>query len=425
MKLPRFSRGAWIVAAAMVLALFLGAGLYIGSSGPSKPSDLANPTTTAVANQATTTTTTLSLGEANQTLIGGIPVPISGESAVTFVDADHGWWAPTASASDTYNGVIWTTDDGGQTWSSGYEADRSVVGLDFLDDSVGWAILANLPGQTGMSQLIGTVDGGSTWQDLTDPPGELRHIDFLTASIGFGVLDETGEVVSTSDGGSTWQQLPSLPVNTQIPPALCFSNTSNGWVASGSAVATTSDGGQQWSKHSVLAAGIEVAPSADALWCYGDDVWVEIPVISQAGQPTYVLLHSSDGGTSWIAVANGGHVPLETEVGTIGSYLDGFQFFGNSSLGLITTSCEACASPTLTAWTSDNDGRSFTHSLVANVPTGSSVEVQGVASAGSDGWVLLQGAETSNPSVPVEVQQSTNEGAAWSQLSTELPSSAQ
>ncbi|QBR03968.1 WD40/YVTN/BNR-like repeat-containing protein [Paraburkholderia pallida] len=128
-------------------------------------------------------------------------VPVSATlSAVTFVDAQHGWavgqW-----------GVILATADAGETWSKqrmDVTVDQPLFSVHFTNTRDGIAV--------GLwSLLLQTHDGGRTWvkTQLPIPPGAKRadrnlyHV-FADRSGGLYIDSEQGLVLKSSDGGTNW-----------------------------------------------------------------------------------------------------------------------------------------------------------------------------------------------------------------------------
>jgi photosystem II stability/assembly factor-like uncharacterized protein len=128
-------------------------------------------------------------------------VPVSATlSAVTFVDAQHGWavgqW-----------GVILATNDGGHTWQKqrvDISVDQPLFSVYFTSEKDGIAV--------GLwSLMLATHDGGKTWTKVTvpTPPGGTRadrnlyHI-FADRQGALYVDSEQGMLLKSTDGGANW-----------------------------------------------------------------------------------------------------------------------------------------------------------------------------------------------------------------------------
>jgi photosystem II stability/assembly factor-like uncharacterized protein len=128
-------------------------------------------------------------------------VPVSATlSAVTFVDAHHGWavgqW-----------GVIIATEDGGETWRKqrmDISVDQPLFSVFFTSAQDGIAV--------GLwSLMLATHDGGKSWAKVTvpKPPGaakadrNLYHI-FADQHGALYIDSEQGMVLKSADGGANW-----------------------------------------------------------------------------------------------------------------------------------------------------------------------------------------------------------------------------
>jgi photosystem II stability/assembly factor-like uncharacterized protein len=120
---------------------------------------------------------------------------------VDFASPERGW------AVGEF-GVIFTTADGGKTWTtqqSGVET--TLFGVQFADQNLGFA--------TGIEQvLLRTTDGGQTW-DQVDVVGHKGFVLGLydvavQGKIGW-VVGDSGLILRTTDGGLTWKAI-DLPI---------------------------------------------------------------------------------------------------------------------------------------------------------------------------------------------------------------------
>lgn len=123
--------------------------------------------------------------------------------ALHFLDRERGW-------ALSVGGTLLQTVDGGQHWSSQTlstqpHAVASFSALSFLDATHGW-----IGTDTGISSrwedvppLFRTTDGGRTWSVEGHWPGEsVRTIWFRNTQLGW--CAEFDSIYSTQDGGSTW-----------------------------------------------------------------------------------------------------------------------------------------------------------------------------------------------------------------------------
>lgn len=105
-------------------------------------------------------------------------------------------------------GVIFTTHDGGQTWSAQKSpVETTLFGVYFSDTNNGFA--------TGIEQvLLRTTDGGETWNQV-DVAGREGFVLGLydvavQGNIGWAIGD-SGLLLRTTDGGATWSFV-DLPI---------------------------------------------------------------------------------------------------------------------------------------------------------------------------------------------------------------------
>ncbi len=115
---------------------------------------------------------------------------------ITFTNLMHGCAVGT-------NGVIISTEDGGESWVtrvSGTSEDLHSVF--FLNQDTGWAT-----GGSSQAVLLHTIDGGMNWTRVdTDFPGalSLQDIEFADAQNGYAIGAD--QIFRTADGGLTWKE---------------------------------------------------------------------------------------------------------------------------------------------------------------------------------------------------------------------------
>ncbi len=249
-------------------------------------------------------------------------------------------------------GVIWHTDDSGNTWRE--QQSGVTCRLDsvyFLDDRHGWAVGGASRPLSDATQgvVLRTVDGGQRWivmPRLMLP--RLVQVKFFNANdgvaIGAGSTFFPSGVFITRDGGREWQPLPgdqsgqwlagdfldadtgavagsagrfATIVRRQVIHSPLASSSSRsfhamrliaptgGWlVGDGGLVMTTGDLGRSWQTPSAeLPSDVFDHFDFRAVAVQGPHVWI-------AGSPGTRVFHSSDGGKTWQAFATGQTVPL-------------------------------------------------------------------------------------------------------------------
>jgi photosystem II stability/assembly factor-like uncharacterized protein len=91
-----------------------------------------------------------------------------------FLDARHGWLASDLA------GTIWSTNDGGMTWSTSWRDTKTgVYAVRFLDADRGWAVGIRYPDYDSLPKgeapgdaqglILATTDGGATWRETLVP----------------------------------------------------------------------------------------------------------------------------------------------------------------------------------------------------------------------------------------------------------------
>ncbi len=208
-----------------------------------------------------------------------------------FVDSATGWAPPIGDAG---TGMLHTRD-GGRAWSA---QPLQAVQVDFVDAQAGWAV------NSTRSKLYHTQDGGATWSTVASRP---RHGILDLAALSRDEVWCIGEdgVFHTVDGGSAWSQavLPTSPGMALGLGALFFLDRQHGWLLGWQAdgkphdfllVFVTEDGGKSFQM--VRTPFVEMGPEGPnhLFFVNEQEGWAAV------GGPS--LLHSRDGGKSWVVV---------------------------------------------------------------------------------------------------------------------------
>ncbi|MFO1095267.1 MAG: YCF48-related protein, partial [Planctomycetaceae bacterium] len=265
---------------------------------------------------------------------------------VQLMGARHGW-----AVGD--RGVIWKTDDGGQTWQFCATAVKcSLRSVCFLSDQIGWAVGGDIAefGQIAEGVVLGTTDGGKTWTVVARGGLPfLSHVSFfgLEEGIVAGAANArypTGVAV-TLDGGKSWQPAPGAPSAGWRTAAFVDEKTGalagqrgrfttfgggsvmeragdpfglrnlqaidllpdgRGWmVGDGGLVLTTKAAGAAWTEPpGELPPALRDCFNIRSVSGHGEQVWI-------AGAPGSAVWHSADAGASWESQAIGDPAPLQ------------------------------------------------------------------------------------------------------------------
>ncbi|QPN46968.1 YCF48-related protein [Pseudomonas sp. p106] len=279
-------RGAWPLAAGVMLALALG--MWAGS-------------TQAAAAQEYSTES----AKASQSLL--IDAAHAGKRLVVVGDRGH----------------ILFSDDQGKTWTQARVPTRQLLtAVFFVDDKRGWAVGHD-------AQILASNDGGATWskqfEDLARE-APLLDVTFLDAQHGFAV-GAYGALLETRDGGQHWQDVAERLDNpdqmhlngiAQIRDAGLFIVGEQG------SMFRSSDSGQSWSKldgpYEGSLFGVIGTAQPQTLLAYGlrgnlfrstdfGDSWQPIELKAARGNLEFGLASATllDDG-SLILVGNGGSV---------------------------------------------------------------------------------------------------------------------
>ncbi len=253
---------------------------------------------------------------------------------LSFVDPYVGY---VICLDDYARATVMRTGDGGATWTlitANATTDSGPIGsvMEATDEQTLWAASNDFDNGT-QALLAVSRDGGATWTDAKLPgvpaanvraeddgkPGWSASLPtFVTPEEGLvGVGDRSvgssgGQFFATGDGGRTWKEDPEASGQDRSPAAVL---TMSSWVSyddSPPRILHTSDGGADWT---AVAAGGLPDPAYFYGFAFSDELHGMAEVISSAADSGgLVLLVTSDGGATWTApdltAAAAGLVPV-------------------------------------------------------------------------------------------------------------------
>ncbi len=368
----------------------------------------------------------------------------TGPVAVDFADSSHGWAGGT-------KGRIWRTVNGGTTWTSltsGLATDTRVLQLECADRSHCWG-LAHSQG-TGASMVIVTNDGGAHWSRLAHTDWAASELDVAGASSVWllagdygsygGELDPDAlgawgiipiDLQHTTDGGAHWRTSSlGAPSNEYA-----IASAGDAVCAVGDGIVVSADGGRDWrsasSGQQYVFTGADALSATDvwavdmmgALLHSTDGArWVEQPspargtdvVLSgvsfadpndgwvvgrDKGQGAGVILHTSDGGGSWVP-----------QTSRLGSGLDAVQFVGDERGWALTGEPDIGDAPTGVALERTTDaGRTW---IPQSVGDGVALAAVDFLADGTTGWVAGDRLSADDQPSPA-IYGSTDGGQTW------------
>jgi photosystem II stability/assembly factor-like uncharacterized protein len=214
---------------------------------------------------------------------------------------------------------ILVTDDGGVSWRLAGNVGPgggTLFDIQFLDAMNGWA---------AGTLIVRTTDGGEIWRTLTRGASENGYLSanairFLNENRGF-LVSHGGALKRSDDGGINWTPV-ALPLRAGERPTLrdiTFCDATHGWIVGElGTVFHTADGGASWALQEngvpivrVIPKGepkrprepipeLETEPDRLALtavqFADPDHGWA-VGYYSDVAES--VILHTSDGGTTW------------------------------------------------------------------------------------------------------------------------------
>ena len=171
-----------------------------------------------------------------------------------------------------------------------------------LDAAVGWMIIEQ--------RVLGTTDGGDTWSRLYERPDarSLNAMHFVDDEHGWLVggvnIDQGPLIVHTDNGGETWaeQSVASYPDPNQFYDLhdVFFADSQIGWAVGTATILHTSDGGETWSVQAdYTAPGSGNVSSLNGVHFIDGQTGWAVGMGRFSSEPG-ALLHTTDGGDSWI-----------------------------------------------------------------------------------------------------------------------------
>jgi len=222
---------------------------------------------------------------------------------IFFVDEKNGWLVVEVNVyelktKEEPRAYLMKTTDGGEHWKrieiKGFDIDAILVRAVFTRNGRGWVF-----GEQG--SIYTTYDGGETWTKLRSPTRRLLLGGIFVDDARGWIVGAGATIIQTSDGGETWYQslLPQVEKSVRFT-ATSFIDNRNGWaVGSAGSVYRTNNGGRTWQQQqSKVYVDLFDVKFVDALegWAVGAEG---------------TIIHTGDGGENWTSEKSGTEHPLE------------------------------------------------------------------------------------------------------------------
>lgn len=266
------------------------------------------------------------------TVLGEPGVGLTGWSRVTtigntlrdaaFGDEQHGIIVGDA-------GLIFRTEDGGQTWQEVWVwgcRDANVVSVDMVGSDLAW-----MCGLYTGGGVYRSLDGGVSWESVPLPiTGHDYSVDFADASNGWCTVTVVSgsSICHSTDGGASWSEQPAGAAWywDDVFALDALHGWAGGWEPDHGLVGRTVDGGATWTFHPL--------PTSDAV--YG--LFFRTERLGWAATGGGTVYQTDDGGDTWNAIhqaeANAAWLAVKP-VGPDNLAVVGARNEGNATTGLI------------------------------------------------------------------------------------------
>jgi photosystem II stability/assembly factor-like uncharacterized protein len=327
-----------------------------------------------------------------------LQVPVAASSQFSFIDPNRGWMVGIEQLAKSYDTVVYSTIDGGQSWqllgkppfataTSSPNLYYPIQGVQFVDANTGFVLLGPQAGAQGVTdpttpqlQILSTLDGGHTWNTvLKQVPavpcsqnftqlgfgnGSIWPVKMASATIGWA---RGG--LRTTDGGAHWRDTsPSAlrggAATPLYPPgyAESYLDGDHAWQAAvyGSKTScadhistfATADGGKTWQPSDPIALNLHAGYQTGTVQIGFTSTlagWLWVPTGAQTGgsfgsAPSQADLYTTgDGGLTWHHAASLSNSQLQGLPVPSGSQNCKPSFgqieFSSSSVAWLTVSC--------------------------------------------------------------------------------------
>lgn len=159
---------------------------------------------------------------------------------VAFYNATEGWVVGKGDVGNEYvdkgHGIIWHTDDGGETWDIVYSRQFDYIShIEIVNPDSIW--VATRWG------LLHTEDRGQSWQSSYGVSGLATTVEFFDGN--YGLASGNHQLFETSDSGGNWTEMESWTFNSSLYE-IHFVSRTNIWCCGYDGIFHTMNGGENW-----------------------------------------------------------------------------------------------------------------------------------------------------------------------------------
>ncbi len=216
--------------------------------------------------------------------------------APVFLDASHGFFAASGFTRNCAQiesiGAVYLTSDGGNTWQPG-GLTPLIANPSFINPAQGWALSSNgIAVAHNGGQLWEQIPADSTWKSALN----IASIQFVSETVGWASGRDQQKfplVLKTIDGGHSWSVVKAQAFSAD-QPKLSMNSTSQ-------PVGSPPDFALVAPTPFDLPVSLTVTPAVEDIHIFGTQSgWGQTP---GGKYETSDILHTSDGGRTWLNVS--------------------------------------------------------------------------------------------------------------------------
>lgn len=207
---------------------------------------------------------------------------------VIFADEENGWTIKDNWTTDARSNTVLRTTDGGRSWQKVLEIGTPIYTVDFPDQNFGYVSPRWLP-------VRRTTNGGDTWEESDSTEG-VNYVFFLSDKEAWGY---GSAIWHTNDGGNKWTKVVSPPRTAWDLYNAAFVKQTGIIIGSRNEVWRWSQD-ESWLPIKNLPERLEVLTSVSLV--NSDEGWIS-GWVTVSEKHEGVLFHTDNGGRSWKTIA--------------------------------------------------------------------------------------------------------------------------